>query len=195
VEILGLLIAILRKSIPNLQAATKIGLIERVLCRLSQEREVVADKLVELLGILSSYSITVKELKTLLSTLKGINGKWPCHTVKLLTVLKLMLEKQGPDVYFSFSGQQGAAITLPPISKWPLQSGFTFSTWLSLDTSHLANAEKCKPFLYCFRTGKGVGYSAHFSGPMLVLECAVKSGKRENKVLHHLVKFEFHPQK
>lgn len=42
VEILGLLIAILRKSIPNLQAATKIGLIERVVCRLSQEREVVA---------------------------------------------------------------------------------------------------------------------------------------------------------
>ena len=48
---------------------------------------------------------------------------------------------------------------------------------------------------FSFRTGKGVGYSAHFSGPMLVLECAVKSGKRENKVLHHLVKFEFHPQK
>ena len=32
----------------------------------------------------------------------------PCHTVKLLTVLKLMLEKHGPDVYFSFSGQEGA---------------------------------------------------------------------------------------
>lgn len=36
----------------------------------------VTDKLVELLGILSSYSITVKELKTLLATLKGVNGKW-----------------------------------------------------------------------------------------------------------------------
>ena len=46
-----------------------------------------------------------------------------------------------------------------------------------------------------FRTGKGLGYSAQFSGPMLVLESAVKTGKRENKVLHHLVKFEFHPQK
>ena len=34
------------------------------------------DKLVELLGILSGYSITVKELKTLLATLKGENGKW-----------------------------------------------------------------------------------------------------------------------
>ncbi|KAJ7325688.1 hypothetical protein OS493_029114 [Desmophyllum pertusum] len=112
-----------------------------------------------------------------------------------MTVLKLMLEKHGPDVYFNFSGQEGGAITLPPISKWPLQSGFTFSTWLCLDTSHLANAEKCKPYLYCFRTGKGLGYSAHFSGPMLVLECAVKTGKRENKVHHHLVKFEFHPQK
>ena len=28
--------------------------------------------------------------------------------MKLLTVLKLMLEKRGPDVYFSFSGQEGA---------------------------------------------------------------------------------------
>ena len=31
----------------------------------------------------------------------------PCHTVKLMTVLKLMLEKRGPDVYFNFSGQDG----------------------------------------------------------------------------------------
>ena len=48
---------------------------------------------------------------------------------------------------------------------------------------------------FSFRTGKGLGYSAHFSGPMLVLECTVKAGKKENKVFHHLVKFEFHPQK
>lgn len=51
VQILGLLIAILRKSIPNLQAATKIGLIERVLCRLTQEREVVAGEEMLLLNI------------------------------------------------------------------------------------------------------------------------------------------------
>ncbi|XP_020898091.2 lipopolysaccharide-responsive and beige-like anchor protein, partial [Exaiptasia diaphana] len=87
------------------------------------------------------------------------------------------------------------AITLPPISKWPLQSGFAFSTWICLDTSHIADATKCKPYLYCFRTGKGLGYSAHFSGPMLVLEAAVKAGKKENKVHTHLVKFDFHPQK
>ena len=31
----------------------------------------------------------------------------PGHTVKLLTILKLMLDKHGPDVYFNFSGQEG----------------------------------------------------------------------------------------
>ncbi|KXJ04844.1 Neurobeachin, partial [Exaiptasia diaphana] len=108
VEILGLLIAILRKSVPNLQAATKIGLIERILWRLSNEPEIVAHKLVELLGILSSYSITVKELKNLLGALKGEKEKWPRHAIKLLKVLKLMLEKHGPDVYFNFTGQDGA---------------------------------------------------------------------------------------
>lgn len=49
--------------------------------------------------------------------------------------------------------------------------------------------------IFSFRTGKGLGYSAHFSGPMLVLEAAVKAGKKENKVHTHLVKFDFHPQK
>ena len=50
--------------------------------------------------------------------------------------------------YYYYYYCYSQAITLPPISKWPLQSGFTFSTWLCLDTSHLANADKCKPYLY-----------------------------------------------
>ena len=40
------------------------------------------------------------------------------------------------------------AITLPPVSKWPQQTGFSFSTWICLDTSHIANAQRCKPHLY-----------------------------------------------
>ena len=43
------------------------------------------DKLVELLGILSGYSITVKELKTLLATLKGVNGKWVSWKEKFMS--------------------------------------------------------------------------------------------------------------
>ena len=51
-------------------------------------------------------------------------------------------------------------------------------------------------FVACsFRTGKGIGYSAHFSGPMLVIESAVRSTKREIRYVRHLVGHQFHPQK
>lgn len=36
----------------------------------------ILDLLVEMLGVLASYSITVKELKLLLSAMKATNGKW-----------------------------------------------------------------------------------------------------------------------
>jgi hypothetical protein len=36
----------------------------------------VVDLLVELMGTLASYSITVKELKMLFSAMKAVNGKW-----------------------------------------------------------------------------------------------------------------------
>ena len=50
-------------------------------------------------------------------------------------------------------------------------------------------------FACSFRTGKGIGYSAHFSGPMLVIESAVRSTKREIRYVRHLVGHQFHPQK
>jgi len=37
---------------------------------------IVADLLIEMLGVLASYSITVKELKLLFGAMKAVNGKW-----------------------------------------------------------------------------------------------------------------------
>lgn len=34
------------------------------------------DLLIEMLGVLASYSVTVKELKQLFSAMKAVNGKW-----------------------------------------------------------------------------------------------------------------------
>lgn len=34
------------------------------------------DLLIEMLGVLASYSITVKELKLLFGAMKAVNGKW-----------------------------------------------------------------------------------------------------------------------
>lgn len=39
----------------------------------------VPDLLIEMLGVLASYSVTVKELKQLFGAMKAVNGKWVCN--------------------------------------------------------------------------------------------------------------------
>ncbi|XP_065158028.1 neurobeachin isoform X5 [Atheta coriaria] len=190
-EIWSVFIAILRKSVRNLQACTDVGLIEHVLKRLRNADLVVADLLIEMLGVLASYSITVKELKLLFGAMKAVNGKWPRHSAKLLNVLRQMPQRSGPDVFFSFPGRKGSAIVLPPLARWPYENGFTFTTWFRLDPINSVNIEREKPYLYCFKTSKGVGYTAHFVGNCLVLT----SMKIKGKGFQHCVKYEFQPRK
>ena len=40
------------------------------------------------------------------------------------------------------------AIVLPPLSKWPYENGFTFTTWFRLDPLNAVNIEREKPYLY-----------------------------------------------
>ena len=75
-EIWSVFIAILRKSIRNLQACTEATLMEHLLSRLPHAAPLVVDLLVELMATLASYSITVKELKMLFSAMKAVEGKW-----------------------------------------------------------------------------------------------------------------------
>ena len=75
-EIWSVFIAILRKSIRNLQACTEATLMEHLLIRLPHAAPLVVDLLVELMATLASYSMTVKELKMLFSAMKAVNGKW-----------------------------------------------------------------------------------------------------------------------
>ncbi|XP_045529711.1 neurobeachin isoform X5 [Pieris brassicae] len=190
-EIWSVFIAILRKSVRNLQACTDVGLIHHVLQRLPRAETVVADLLIEMLGVLASYSVTVKELKQLFNAMKAVNGKWPRHSAKLLNVLRQMPHRNGPDVFFSFPGRKGSAVVLPPLARWPYENGFTFTTWFRLDPINSVNIEREKPYLYCFKTSKGVGYTAHFVGNCLVLT----SMKVRGKGFQHCVKYEFQPRR
>lgn len=50
------------------------------------------DLLIDMLGVLASYSITVKELKLLFGAMKAINGKWvsynkPIHLLTLYNII------------------------------------------------------------------------------------------------------------
>ncbi|XP_076003760.1 lipopolysaccharide-responsive and beige-like anchor protein isoform X3 [Genypterus blacodes] len=190
-EVWSIFTAILKKSVRNLQACTDVGLIQQVLQRISTTDSMIADLLVDMLGVLASYSITVKELKLFFSKVQGEKGQWPRHAVKLLSVLKYMAHRSGPDSFFSFPGKNAAAIALPPIAKWPYQNGFTFHTWLRMDPFNNINVDKDKPYLYCFRTNKGLGYSAHFVAGCLI----VTSLKSKGKGFQHCVKYDFKPQK
>jgi len=103
-----------------------------------------------MLGVLASYNLTVRELKLFFSKLQGNKGQWPPHAGKLLSVLKHMPQKYGPDAFFNFPGKSAAAIALPPIAKWPYQNGFTFHTWLRMDPVNNINVDKDKPYLYWY---------------------------------------------
>ncbi|XP_074536226.1 neurobeachin isoform X1 [Halichoeres trimaculatus] len=190
-EIWSMFTAILRKSVRNLQTSTEVGLIQQVLLKMSSVEDMIADLLVDMLGVLASYSITVKELKLLFSMLRGEAGVWPRHAVKMLSVLNQMPQRHGPDAFFNFPGRSAAAIALPPIAKWPYQNGFTFNTWFRMDPLNNINVDKDKPYLYCFRTSKGIGYSAHFVGNCLI----VTSLKSKGKGFQHCVKYDFQPRK
>ncbi|XP_030836511.1 neurobeachin isoform X4 [Strongylocentrotus purpuratus] len=183
-------VAILRKSYLNLQACSEVSIIEKLVQRLPSSDEMIADLLIEIIGVLSSYSISVKELKLIFRSLKGADNKWPKHSVRLLQALRLIPRRHGPDVTFSFPGKDGAAIALPPIARWPYQNGFTFSTWFRVEPIN-TNIERDKPYLYCFRTSKGVGYSGHFMGSCLV----VTSVKVKGKGFQHCIKYDFQPRK
>ncbi|KAM9414473.1 neurobeachin-like [Salvelinus alpinus] len=190
-EVWSMFTAILKKSVRNLQTSTEVGLIEQVLLKMSSVDDMIADLLVDMFGVLASYSITVKELKLLFSMLRGDRGLWPRHAVKLLSVLNQMPQRHGPDTFFNFPGRSAAAIALPPIAKWPYQNGFTLNTWFRMDPLNNINVDKDKPYLYCFRTSKGIGYSAHFVGNCLI----VTSLKSKGKGFQHCVKYDFQPRK
>ncbi|TRY83113.1 hypothetical protein DNTS_028438 [Danionella cerebrum] len=107
-EVWSMFTAVLKKSLRNLQACTDIGLIQLVLQRIDRADIMIADLLVDMLGVLANYSITVKELKLFFSKLKGEQGQWPPHAVKLLSVMKSMAQRNGPDSFFSFPGKSAA---------------------------------------------------------------------------------------
>ncbi|CAD5217413.1 unnamed protein product [Bursaphelenchus okinawaensis] len=191
VKILTVFVGICRKSFRNLEKCTRIGLISVFLDRIPTADAKVADLLVELLSVLTNYSITVKETKHFLRALQAEDGKWRRNSAKLLKVMLEMPKRDGCDVFFSFPGNAGAGIALPPLSKWPYQNGWTFSTWFRMDPLNSVNFEKEKPILFDFKTTKGLGYTAYFMGACLVLN--IKRGT--SKEVTKCIKFEFSSRK
>ncbi|KRZ11495.1 putative neurobeachin -like protein [Trichinella zimbabwensis] len=185
-------IGIARKSHRNLEACAESGLIRALLGRLPDAEEVVADFLIELLTILTTYSINVKDMKMFLRALRAVDNKWPRHSAKLLLVIKQMLRKEGPDVFFSFFGGSKTGIHIPPLSKWPYQNGWSFVTWVRLDPETSATFEEETPYLFSFRTRNGLGHSCHFVGNCMVVT-TVKN--KNGQSVQQCIKYELQVRK
>uniref|UniRef100_A0A0M3I9Y7 DUF4704 domain-containing protein n=1 Tax=Ascaris lumbricoides TaxID=6252 RepID=A0A0M3I9Y7_ASCLU len=103
-EMWSVFVGVVRKSNRNLEACSRVGLISMVLDRLEESDAIVSDLLVQLLGVLTSYSISVKETKRFLRALKAENGRWRKNSAKLLQVLKEMPKRDGADVFRTNKG-------------------------------------------------------------------------------------------
>ncbi|KAH7731827.1 LPS-responsive vesicle traffickingbeach and anchor containing isoform 1 [Aphelenchoides avenae] len=178
-EIWSVFVAIVRKNFRNLEACSRVGLISICLDTLPHADSVISDLLVQLLSVLTSYSITVKETKHFLRALQASDGVWRRNSAKLLSVMQEMPKREGADVFFSFPGVASAGLALPPLTKWPYQNGWTFSTWLRMDPLNSVNFEKETPFA----TAKGIGYYCYFMGNCLVLKCVRAPGKEMTRCI------------
>ncbi|EDV24691.1 uncharacterized protein TRIADDRAFT_25032, partial [Trichoplax adhaerens] len=189
------LTAILKNNIHNLQLCSRNNLIKQAIYRLRDANRHVEDAILELIVVLARHSISVKELKSLMAALKGENSTWPKYSVKLLAAMRQIINRDQTDasVFFNFSGRRGGTIALPPIRKWPTQTGFSIVTWFRLDP--LVNSGSTKdlsPYLYCFQNGKGIGYSAYFVESNLMIETITKP---KRKGYSHVVNHKFRSRK
>ncbi|KHJ48053.1 hypothetical protein D918_01320 [Trichuris suis] len=194
-EILSVFIGIARRSNRNLEKCLENDLIRILLERLADASDIVAGKidlLIELLTVLTTYSVNVKDMNAVLRYLRASKKRWPCHSVKLLVVVKQMMRKDGPDIFFTLSGHPNSGIHIPPLSRWPYQNGWSFVTWLRLDPETSGSFEEDMPYLFSFRTRSGFGHSCHFVGGCMVLTANKSKG---GQALQQCIKYEFQLRK
>lgn len=194
--VLSIIIATVKKSIFHLEQSKGL-LIPSLDHLISNSLEVTHDKpsssdledsssssmsltkhfLCEWINLLVAHSCDVEELKTIIA----MSEKDP----SLLNFVQQANIKQRnrPSAFFAFPGSRGSMMSLPPFQKWPVQSGWSFSTWFLLEPKACA-----QPYLFNFKTGRsGLGYSAHFTANCLVLTSIRVKGKG----VQHCVSYEF----
>lgn len=201
-EILSVLIAIVKKSVFHLESARGllVPCIEHLLSSNNNKRPSTVINKIEQTDLSnhqenpSSISLTKHFLREWINLLIAHS----CDVEELKSMFKLseydptlfsfiqqanLRQRNKPPSFFAFPGTRGSMMSLPPFQKWPIQLGWSFSTWFFLDPKACA-----QPFLFNFKTGKsGLGYSAHFTGNCLVLTSIRVKGKG----IQHCVAQEF----
>eukprot|EP00041_Stephanoeca_diplocostata_P039236 m.1602653 g.1602653 ORF g.1602653 m.1602653 type:complete len:779 (-) comp25353_c0_seq68:6930-9266(-) len=142
IELLSMLIVCAAHSKINREYITRYASFDKLLAMevaadgdCSGGANVITMKVFQLVHLLGSHSISVKELRTLLTAMRTDNVQFNAtRALRVLSALQAMAERQGPEVYFHFTGEN-SAIVLPPIKRWPYNTGFSVNLWIWMETN------------------------------------------------------------
>lgn len=100
----------------------------------STSDEEISSRLFQFIGALGRHTISVRDIGHIFSLFKALPGDFrPPWTIPLLEALDSMIETSDtPPYYFHFDGVD-AALIIPPLSRFPLGRGFTFSAWIQFE--------------------------------------------------------------
>ncbi|GMT19970.1 hypothetical protein PFISCL1PPCAC_11267, partial [Pristionchus fissidentatus] len=193
-EVWSVFVALIRKSIRNVEMCSRVGLISRLLDLLENAPHMLSELYLQLVGLVGQYSITVKETKRYLRALKlTSDGKWRPNSLRLVEEMRALPKQDSTDVFFSFPGTPGAGMFLPPLRSFPYQAGWTFAAWLRMDPPSGNVFEKEKPVIYNFRSSKGASYSCHIVANFIVI--TIDKGKAGTPIIEKCVRTELKPRK
>jgi hypothetical protein len=177
-------LSMLTKSTLNLSCACEVGLADVVLDVFPLvSEEVVQQQLIQVLQTLGTHSLTVKQLKRFFGLMKvdPKDSSRPHYNPWLLDALQNMKCKDRPANFFYFDGSH-SGLALPPIEYFPNTRGYTFSTWLRIESYDHPHPDQVprrhyQPRLFCFSSRDGSGVQAFFNNKRLTVEVTLSPGK------------------
>ena len=118
-----------------------------------QDQIELVSKMINVVEVLGAHSTTVPELKMLFQLLQeDVNGLRPRMQLLLLRSLQYMCSARSdtPEVFFTFDGIS-AGLALPPLSIFPTTTGFSFCTWLRVESfTDPLNSPRFQPLIFSF---------------------------------------------
>ncbi|EUB57642.1 Neurobeachin [Echinococcus granulosus] len=180
---------LLRFSPTALIDVDESSIVATLLTAIQKADELAASKYLLLLSGLLSFTVSSRSLRLIINYLMSSNRIWRPYSYELIHQLKIASSFPNNMSFFIFPGESKSILTIPPISKFPYQNGWTFQSWVYIDPP-LCKLSEVKPrYLFSFQTDKGLGYTAHFLGTLFI----ITSIRAKDKGLQHCVPTEFHP--
>eukprot|EP01105_Mastigella_eilhardi_P025380 TRINITY_DN68_c0_g1_i2.p1 TRINITY_DN68_c0_g1~~TRINITY_DN68_c0_g1_i2.p1 ORF type:complete len:2854 (-),score=674.35 TRINITY_DN68_c0_g1_i2:50-7438(-) len=158
IEFLDKFILVLRQCTLNKSYCCKydsITMLLRQVERTVHDEDLIV-RLCKALELMVTHSVSVRELKQLIRLMRSESGDFrPSILPSILQTISIAARnREGPEFYYDF-GDPDSALILPAFERWPFKNGFTFCTWLRVESYLISNS--FEPTIFSFSSPDGVG--------------------------------------